>query len=67
MTQRRDLAAQSKQQILQSSALDDRERRAILGGNTSRLLPRLHSILANGDLAMRSSHPATPQISMGQS
>ena len=37
--QRRDLAVKSKQQILHSSALDDVERRAILGGNASRLLP----------------------------
>src|ERR1700719_179644 len=36
--QRRDLAVKSKQQILHSSALDDSERRAILGGNASRLL-----------------------------
>src|SRR4029077_7015043 len=38
--QRRDLAVKSKQQILRSSALDDSERRAILGGNASRLLQR---------------------------
>jgi 6-methylsalicylate decarboxylase len=37
-TQRRDLAVKSKQHILDSSALDDLERRAILGGNASRLL-----------------------------
>ena len=36
--QRRDLAVKSKQRILGSSALDDVERRAILGGNASRLL-----------------------------
>jgi 6-methylsalicylate decarboxylase len=36
--QRRDLAVKSKQQILHSSALDDLERRAILGGNASSLL-----------------------------
>jgi len=36
--QRRDLAVKSKQQILHSSALDDSERCAILGGNASRLL-----------------------------
>ena len=35
--QRRDLAVTSKQQILHSSSLDDLERRAILGGNASRL------------------------------
>ena len=44
--QRRDLAAKSKQQVLQSSALNDLEHRAILGGNASRLVPRLHQILA---------------------
>ena len=38
--QRRDLAVKSKQQILHSSALDDSERLAILGGNASRFLPR---------------------------
>ena len=38
--QRRDLAVKSKQSILHSSALDDSERRAILGDNVSRLLPR---------------------------
>jgi 6-methylsalicylate decarboxylase len=38
---RRDLAVKSKQQILQSSALNDLERRAILGGNAADLLPRL--------------------------
>jgi aminocarboxymuconate-semialdehyde decarboxylase len=42
---RRDLAVKSKQQILQSSALSDSERRAILGGNASSLFPRLHSII----------------------
>ena len=49
--QRRDLAVNSKQQILQSSTLNDAERRSILGGNTSRLFPRLQSFLANGDFA----------------
>src|SRR5437773_6414074 len=48
---RRDLAVNSKQQVLQSSALNDLERRAILGGNASRLFPRLHSVPANGDEA----------------
>jgi predicted TIM-barrel fold metal-dependent hydrolase len=38
--QRRDLAVKSRQQILHSSALDDSERRAILGGSASRLLLR---------------------------
>ena len=37
---RRDLAAGSKQQILQSSELNDSERRATLGGDASRLFPR---------------------------
>jgi aminocarboxymuconate-semialdehyde decarboxylase len=41
--QRRDLATRSKQQILQSSALNSRERRSILGDNAARLLPRLHA------------------------
>src|ERR1700733_2632660 len=34
---RRDLAVNSQQRILQSSELNDSERRAILGGNASRL------------------------------
>lgn len=38
---RRDLAAKSGQRILQSAALNDLERRAILGGSAARLLPRL--------------------------
>jgi 6-methylsalicylate decarboxylase len=37
---RRDLAVGSKQRILQSTALNDSERRAIVGGNASRLFPR---------------------------
>jgi aminocarboxymuconate-semialdehyde decarboxylase len=41
---RRDLAINSKQRILQSSELNDSERRAVLGGNASRLFP------AKGDL-----------------
>jgi predicted TIM-barrel fold metal-dependent hydrolase len=40
---RRDLAVYSKQRILQSSELNDSERRAILGGNASRLFPRRFS------------------------
>jgi aminocarboxymuconate-semialdehyde decarboxylase len=52
---RRDLAVKSKQHISQSSALNDWERRAILGGNASSLFPRLHSALANGDVAVRRS------------
>jgi 6-methylsalicylate decarboxylase len=42
---RRDLAIDSKQRILESSKLNDSERRAILGGNASRLFPRLRSIV----------------------
>jgi predicted TIM-barrel fold metal-dependent hydrolase len=42
---RRDLAVKSKQQIVQSGALNDSERRSILGGNASRLFPRLDSVL----------------------
>ncbi|HEV2748884.1 MAG TPA: amidohydrolase family protein [Gemmatimonadales bacterium] len=38
---RRDLAVKSKHQILQSSAVSDVERRAILGGNAARLFSRL--------------------------
>ena len=38
---RRDLAINSKQRILQSPELDDLERRAILGGNASRLFPAI--------------------------
>jgi predicted TIM-barrel fold metal-dependent hydrolase len=56
---RRDLAVQSKQQILHSAALNDLERRAILGGNALRLFPRLQSVLADGDFAMRPAPPAT--------
>jgi hypothetical protein len=52
--QRRGLAAKSKH-VLESAALNDVERDAILGGNASRLLPRLQSVLANGNLAMRRS------------
>jgi predicted TIM-barrel fold metal-dependent hydrolase len=37
---RRDLAVKSKQRILRSSELADLERRAIIGGNGSRLFPR---------------------------
>ena len=46
---RRDLAVRSKQQILQSFALNDLESRAILGGKASRLFPRLHSVPKNGN------------------
>jgi aminocarboxymuconate-semialdehyde decarboxylase len=37
---RRDLAAKSGQRILQSAALDDREKHAVLGTNAAQLLPR---------------------------
>jgi len=57
--QRRDLAAKSKQQIHHSPALNELERRAILGANASRLLPRLHSSLASGGFAMRPAPSAT--------
>ncbi len=39
---RRDLAVASKHHILQSSALNEVERRAILGGNAAHLFSRLH-------------------------
>jgi Predicted metal-dependent hydrolase of the TIM-barrel fold len=41
---RRDLAVNAKQRILQSSELNDLERRGILAGNAARLFPRLHSL-----------------------
>jgi aminocarboxymuconate-semialdehyde decarboxylase len=40
---RRDLAVSSKQRILHSSALNDSDRQAILGGNASRLFPAIPS------------------------
>jgi len=45
---RRDLAINSKQRILQSSELNDFERRAILGGNASRLFPAIPSFAEGG-------------------
>lgn len=39
---RRDLAVGSKQRILQSTELSDREGKDVLGGNASRLFPRMH-------------------------
>lgn len=36
---RRDIAVRSKQRIMESSALDDRERADILGSNAARLFP----------------------------
>ena len=44
---RRDLAVNAKQRILQSSELNDLERRAILGGNAARLFPRLQSAVGD--------------------
>jgi 6-methylsalicylate decarboxylase len=44
---RRDLAIDSKQRISRSIELNDSERRAILGGNASRLFPRLNPNLLN--------------------
>jgi 6-methylsalicylate decarboxylase len=43
---RRDLAVGSRQRLLQSHALNDAERDAVLGRNASDLFPRLYSILA---------------------
>ena len=45
---RRDLAINSKQRISRSSELNDLEKRAILGGNASRLFPAIPSS-AKGD------------------
>jgi aminocarboxymuconate-semialdehyde decarboxylase len=42
---RRDLAVNTKQRILESSELNDLEKQAVLGGNASRLFPRLHSVV----------------------
>jgi aminocarboxymuconate-semialdehyde decarboxylase len=42
---RRDLAVNAKQRILKSSELNDSEKYGVLGGNASRLLPRLHSVV----------------------
>jgi len=42
---RRDLAVKAKQRISESFELNDAERRAVLGGNAARLLPRLHSVV----------------------
>ena len=39
---RRDLAVNARQPILQTSELNDLERRAVLGGNAARLFPRLY-------------------------
>lgn len=42
---RRDIAVSSKQRILQSAELNDRERAEILGHNASKLFPRLDSVV----------------------
>ena len=42
---RLDLAVNAKQQILESSELNDSERRSILAGNAARLFPRLDSLI----------------------
>ena len=42
---RRDLAVKSRQ-LLQTDALNDAERAAVLGGNAASLFPRLNSVLA---------------------
>jgi aminocarboxymuconate-semialdehyde decarboxylase len=42
---RRDLAVNAKQPILESSELNDSEKHAVLGGNASRLFPRLYSLI----------------------
>ena len=41
---RRDLAINSKQRILQSSAVNDSQKHAILGGNASRLFPAIQGL-----------------------
>jgi predicted TIM-barrel fold metal-dependent hydrolase len=41
---RRDLAVNAKQRILNSSELNHLEKQAVLGGNASRLFPRLYSV-----------------------
>ena len=42
---RRDLAVNARQRILESSALSDLERHAILGSNAAHLFPRLNSVM----------------------
>jgi 6-methylsalicylate decarboxylase len=44
---RRDLAVNAKQRILESSELNDSEKRAVLGGNATRLFPRFHSVVGD--------------------
>ena len=48
---RRDLAVRSKQQILQSGALNDRERGDVLGHNAAQLFPRLNSVFQHSATA----------------
>jgi predicted TIM-barrel fold metal-dependent hydrolase len=57
---RRDLAVRSKQRILQSEALNEVERSAVLGGNAIDLFPRLHSLQAKRHTAIDPS-PARAQ------
>jgi predicted TIM-barrel fold metal-dependent hydrolase len=57
---RRDLAVRSKQGILQSEALNEVERSAVLGGNALDLFPRLHSLQAKRHTAIDPS-PARAQ------
>jgi hypothetical protein len=54
---RRDLAVSSKQRIVQSPELNDSERRAILGGNASRLFPRQFRSLTKGVLEAQQMQP----------
>lgn len=51
---RRDLAVKSRQR-LQTDALNDAERAAVLGGTASTLFPRLKSVLATSKAASRRS------------
>jgi 6-methylsalicylate decarboxylase len=51
---RRDLAVKSRQH-LETDALNDAERAAVLGGTASRLFPRLKSVLATSKAASRRS------------
>src|SRR3984893_10248535 len=44
---RRDLAVNAKQRILESSELNKSEKRAVLGGNATRLFPRFHSVVGD--------------------
>jgi predicted TIM-barrel fold metal-dependent hydrolase len=57
---RRDLAVRSRQRILLSPELNDSEKRAILGGNASRLLPAIPSSAKSGafPLSGREARPS---------